>query len=65
MAREIIVTVDAQGNTVVTTTGFSGAECLKATAELEKALGATTKDTKTREFSGTPNTAQSVNKQGR
>lgn len=65
MAREIIVDIDAQGNTKVTTSGFAGAECLKATAELEKALGTTTKDTKTREFNAQPNTAAAVNRQGR
>tara|TARA_R110002110_G_scaffold92311_2_gene240691 strand:+ start:217 stop:402 length:186 start_codon:yes stop_codon:yes gene_type:complete len=47
--KEIIVTIDAQGNTVITTKGFAGTECLKETAEIEKALGAKTKDERTRE----------------
>jgi len=47
--KEIIVTIDAQGNTVITTKGFVGTECLKETAEIEKALGAKTSDTRTRE----------------
>jgi hypothetical protein len=49
--REIIVTIDSGGNTKIETRGFKGSECLKATAELEAKLGATTHDTKTREFS--------------
>lgn len=65
MAREIIVDIDVNGNTKVTTSGFTGSDCLKATAELEKALGATTKDVKTREFSASPNTQAAVNRQGR
>ena len=47
--KEIIVTIDAQGNTVITTKGFAGTECLKETADIEKALGAKTKDERTRE----------------
>lgn len=58
MAREIIVTVDANGNTVIETKGFSGSDCLKATMDLEKALGATTADRKTREFNQQATTEQ-------
>jgi hypothetical protein len=58
MGREIFVTVDAQGNTVIETKGFSGSDCLKATMELEKALGAKTSDRKTREYTTTTDTAQ-------
>lgn len=60
MAREIIVTVDAQGNTVIETKGFTGSDCLKATADLEKALGVKTEDRKTREYN---QTATNVNTQ--
>ena len=48
--KEMIVTIDAQGNTVITTKGFVGTECLKETADIEKALGAKIKDTRTREW---------------
>ena len=51
MAKKIIVTVDAEGKTTIATSGFAGSECLTATMALEKALGVTTDDTKTREFS--------------
>lgn len=51
MATEIIVTFDAQGNSRIETKGFKGADCLKATADLERALGTKTSDTKTREYS--------------
>lgn len=37
--KEIIVDIDEQGNTTVTTNGFQGADCLKETAALEAALG--------------------------
>ena len=36
--KEIIVTI-RNGEAIVETRGFQGAECLKETAELEKALG--------------------------
>lgn len=49
--REIIVDIDKDGNSVITTKGFKGSDCLKATADLEKALGAKTSDVKTREYS--------------
>jgi hypothetical protein len=60
MATEIIVTVDVQGNTTIETRGFKGADCLKATADLEKALGAKTSDTKTREYHQTTGAAATV-----
>jgi len=49
MAKEIIVTIDG-GKATVTTSGFAGAECLKATMEIERALGAKTADTHTAEM---------------
>ena len=59
--REIIVNIDAQGNTVITTKGFAGTECLKETAEIEKALGAKTKDERTRESFATARQVNRVN----
>ena len=37
--KEIIVTIDKDGKTTVETVGFTGSECLAATAKLESALG--------------------------
>ena len=49
MGQTITVTI-RDGKAVVETKGFRGASCLKATEELERALGATTKDVKTAEY---------------
>lgn len=49
MAKEITVTIQG-GKAEVATRGFQGKACMDATAELEKAMGATTSDTKTPEF---------------
>lgn len=57
MATEIIVTVGADGSTKIETRGFKGADCLKATADLERKLGVTTGDVKTREFTERPTAA--------
>jgi hypothetical protein len=49
--KTIAINIDCEtGKTEVATDGFAGAECLKATAELEKALGATRSDVKTPEY---------------
>ena len=61
--KEIIVTIGTDGSSKVETKGFAGAECLKATADLEAALGKKTNDTKTREFHATAS-ATNVAKQG-
>ena len=50
MAREIIIDIDAKGNTTIKTTGFAGSECLRETADLERALGVKESDVKTTEF---------------
>ena len=47
--KEIIVTI-SNGQAEVRTSGFAGAECLKATLAIEKALGAKTSDTATAEM---------------
>ena len=49
MAQTITVTVK-DGAAVVTTKGFTGSACLNATADLERAMGQTVKDSKTPEF---------------
>jgi hypothetical protein len=48
--RTIDVHIDDQGNPKIETSGFAGGECAKETADLEKALGAKVKDTKTAEW---------------
>lgn len=50
MAKEIRMQVSPEGEITITTVGFKGAECLKATAELEKALGKKTSDQPTAEM---------------
>ena len=49
----INVTFDADGNSTISTIGFTGTACLKETAALEQALGATAKRTPTREMTAT------------
>ena len=48
--EEVIIDIDEQGNSVVSVKGIPGPSCKKATAEIEKALGTTTKDKLTGEF---------------
>lgn len=58
MAETINVLIDDEGNVEITTTGFTGSACQKATAELERALGRKTSDAPTAEARAVP----SVNK---
>ena len=51
--KSINVTFDNDGNSTIETTGFTGTACLKETAALEQALGATAKRTPTREMTVT------------
>ena len=51
--KSISVTFDADGNSTITTVGFTGTACLKETSALEQALGATAKRTATREMTAT------------
>ena len=51
--KSINVTFDADGNSTISTTGFTGTACLKETAALEQALGATAQRTPTREMTVT------------
>lgn len=53
MAKTITVTFD-KGEATVETKGFTGGDCLKATLELEDALGGKTADRKTAEFHVSP-----------
>ncbi len=48
--KTIEITVDPQGKTTVETKGFAGSECLKASHDLEKALGLRLQERKTTEF---------------
>lgn len=49
MAKEINVTI-VNGTAKVETRGFAGTACMDATAELERAMGEKTSDTKTPEW---------------
>lgn len=49
MAKKIQVKVTPTGEITITTTGYKGSECLKATEALERALGTKTSDTPTAE----------------
>ena len=59
----ITVVFSEEGDVKVSTAGFAGASCLKATADLEKALGSTTSDRKTSEYLKRESTANTL-KQG-
>ena len=49
--KTILITIDEEDSgTTVATSGFQGAECLKATEAQERALGLKTSDQKTGEF---------------
>lgn len=50
MAKKILMEVSPEGEIKITTSGFKGTECLKATAALEKALGKKTSDQPTAEM---------------
>jgi len=48
--KTIEVVIDQNADVTVSTSGFVGAECKKATADLERALGKTTKDIVTPDY---------------
>lgn len=48
--KTITVTIDAEGGMKIATKGFKGADCEKATKELEKALGVAGDRKKTPEY---------------
>lgn len=50
MPQQIDVVIDTNGDIVVSTKGFTGKSCQEATAQLERALGATTSDRPTAEM---------------
>jgi hypothetical protein len=52
--KTIEVVIDTDGNVEVQTSGFSGPECKKATADLERQLGKVTDDTVTPEYHKRP-----------
>jgi hypothetical protein len=52
--KTINVTIDTDGNVEVETSGFAGAECKKATADLERQLGKVTGDAVTPEYHKRP-----------
>jgi hypothetical protein len=50
MAKMITIEIDENGDTKIATKGFVGGACKVETADIEKALGATTSDYVTEEF---------------
>jgi|TARA_R100000306_G_scaffold33691_1_gene34982 hypothetical protein len=50
MSQIIEVIIDTDGNIEVQTQGFSGPDCKKATADLERSLGKVTGDKVTSEY---------------
>jgi hypothetical protein len=48
--KKIIVHVDKEGGTNISTEGFTGTACQDATKQLEKALGVATKETFTDDY---------------
>jgi hypothetical protein len=50
MSRTIEITVNAKGETTVTTKGFTGATCRDASRFIEQALGQRTSEQLTAEF---------------
>ena len=52
--KTIDVIIDTDGNIEVATSGFAGAECKKATAELERQLGTVTDDKLTSDYHKRP-----------
>jgi len=47
---DIIIDVDTEGNSVVTTPGFKGKACVEATREIVKALGTKVSEKKTPDY---------------
>jgi hypothetical protein len=60
MPRVIEVVVSPQGEAVVQTKGYAGADCLKASKFLETALGVVARESKTGEFYSAATTEQHV-----
>jgi hypothetical protein len=50
MSQTIEVIIDIDGNIEVQTQGFAGADCKKATADLERSLGKVTDDKVTSDY---------------
>ncbi len=53
MAKKILMEVSPEGEIKITTSGYKGTECLKATEALERALGKKTSDQPTAEMKQT------------
>lgn len=50
MASQVIIDIDAEGNTTVSVKGVKGKSCTDLTKYIEAALGKVTRDDKTPEF---------------
>jgi len=58
MAKQIVIDIKPDGGIVLETKGYAGADCAKATAAIERALGTKTSDTKTAEYHTPPKAVQ-------
>lgn len=50
MTKKVIITVEPDSKTTVTASGYTGADCYKATAPFEELLGDDRTDKKTEDF---------------
>ncbi len=50
MSEQIIIEINAEGESRIEVKGHAGSGCQKLTEQIEKALGETTQDTKTHEY---------------
>ena len=50
MAKKVIITIKPNAETEITASGFTGADCYKATAPFEELLGDDKTDRKTDDF---------------
>ena len=58
--KTIEITVDPQGNSSVTTKGFSGSSCKHASEFIERSLGRPVSDQWTAEYHNVANSAQQL-----
>lgn len=59
MSKEVIITIDEEGNLSIETKGYSGSSCITELAELEESLGKV-KIKKKQEFFQSNHAAQKV-----
>lgn len=58
--HEVIIEIDAEGNTQIQVKGVKGKKCFDLTKELEKALGSVTDSNTTKEYYERESTNESI-----